>query len=236
MYAVFVQYIHIARVTGCDTRYTKEPLHDHRCVSEEASEVAIWQTGRPQCVSRCLITKSCHYINHNSRFGQCELGLSQCAFVVPASGMKVNAYGPPRHTCLHWGASDDPGFTLVESHTSYVGRVVVGDALIVGKSHGPGNGLAYSDGDVVGYIRDGFEFLGIAPTCTASWVSYTAGAPLPNGGVVGGYLASGTETYVISAFLEDAWHVGYYVTEDKLAHFEHYNAQTASSVRMLVLL
>ena len=47
MCAVFVQYIHIARVTGCDTRYTKEPLHDHRCVGEEASEVAIWQTVVP---------------------------------------------------------------------------------------------------------------------------------------------------------------------------------------------
>ena len=229
-----IMYIHIACVTGCNTRYTKEPLHEHRCVGEEASEVAIWQADRPQCVWRCLITNLCHYINHNPSFGQCELGQSRCAFVVPASGMMVNVYGPPRHACLHWGASDDPGFTLVKTPPFYVGRTVVGDALIVGKaSRRSGNRLAYIDGDAVSYTRDGFELFGISPTCTVSWVSYT---PVPNGAVVGGHLASGTETYVISAFLGSLWHAGYYDTEDELAHFAHYRAQTASSVRMLVLL
>ena len=144
----------------------------------------------PQCVLRCLITKSLH--QPQLQLWTVWAWTESVCVCVPTSGMKVNVYGPPRHTCLNWGASDDPRFTLVETPSFYVGRIVVCDALIVEKaSRLPGNRLAYIDGEAVGYMRDGVELLGIAPTCTVSWVSYTAGAPLPNGAIVGSHLASG---------------------------------------------
>ena len=86
-------------VAGCETRYTKKPLYEHRCVS--TSEVAVSKTDRHKCQWQC-VQQNCSYINHNPSSDQCEIGLGQCESLAPAVGVLVNIFWQPRDVCLHW--------------------------------------------------------------------------------------------------------------------------------------
>ena len=166
---------------ACNTRYAYEPYTNHICIPADTSELEIWHVGHPQCQWRCLKTEQCRYFNHNMSAGQCELGLGQCATLVPASGVVVNAYGPERDTCLHWSAAQQTtlkpiwifdGFTDL-----YVARVVVGEGLVLGKLLVYDNHIYCNhEGTIVIFPYDetpGRELLLTDPACTLAWLQYT---------------------------------------------------------------
>ena len=227
-------------VAACETRYTKEPLYEYRCVS--GSEMVISQTDRPKCQWQCS-RQYCSYINYHHDSKQCGIRLGQCETLAPAAGVMVNVYWKSRDVCIHWGSYQEPGRVAVGGG-SYKppGRAKIGEAMIVGKytAHpstpriwanyqGEQLDIVHGSGTVV-------EVLTTMAGCPLFWVLYTGGDPLPNGAVVGGYLTDGTATYLARKQYSTNLACGYYNTESEMIHYESSGARTSSTMEMLVLL
>ena len=235
---------HFLAITTCDVRYTRQPIDGHRCVATSNTEITLWSTHHPQCVWKCLTLKTCRYINYNYATGQCDLGLGMCESLVPAIGVAVRAFGPPRDTCVHWGSREMHGRVPVElqelNKVIYLARVTRDDALLVGKfesSYG-GRFWANDEGVRVGpvYAADqDIEFLALDPTCILIWMPYTAGGQLPVGAISGGLLSDGCITYV-SRVIHNVWPAfGYYNTKTELVYYELAGTHTKKSMEILVL-
>ena len=223
-------------MAACEPRHTIRPLHGLRCLTTVST--AVWQTARPQCVWLCLHMKTCHYINYNAHAGQCELGLGQCKSLQPDIGIMVNAFGPLRLGCLHWGSKQKPGWEPVQEQNRglYVARSASGDAVLIGKLNTKQNKLrANSEGAVIVTDQD-IEILLLDTACPFPWMPYMAGEPLPSGAVVGGHLADGTTTYVVKVTHNGKANFGYYEPKSALAYYVYHGARMATSMDILVLL
>ena len=230
-------------VAACETRYTKEPLHEYRCVSD--SEVVVSKTDNQKCQMQCL-RQNCSYINYNPDSNQCEIGLGQCESLARAVGVLVNVYWQPRDACLHWGSYQEPGRVAVGIEDNdppmYAGRTKVGEAMVIGKFLAIPNDLhiwVNNDGQRwhVDYGTDTtVEVLTTIIGCPLFWVPYTSGKPLPEGAVVGGYLNDGKATYV--ARKQDGVQLacGYYNTESENIYYEVAGAKTSTTMEVLMLL
>ena len=243
---VWFSYVYSSIVIGCVTKYSNDPYVSHTCVPADGSQVIVQQVGHPQCVWRCLQIDQCRYFNYNTSSDQCELVLGQCVYLVPATGVLVNAYGPERHTCLHWGSDQDERLVPVEIKDDYnhmyVVRIAVAQALVIGKlvlNIYP-NVYANNAGDTVAINHDatlGHELLMKDPTCTLTWLQYTPHDEIPTGAVIGGRLIDGSPTYVVMIpFESNHLAFGYYDIMTALGHYEFYGAHTASNMFMLILL
>ena len=207
-----------------------------------ATTEQIWLAARPQCVWRCLRMKSCRYINHNSDTGQCELGLGHCESLQTAAAVMVNAFGPPRDACLHWGSSKEPGLVPFQIRSGvYVARAFSGDAVVIGQLFsGSGYYGANPNGTKIGPIYEAnsdLEVLTKDAACPLPWMPYTAGETLPVGAVTGGRHGDGSETYVVKIMHSNGQaYCGYYHPASALAYYETKGVHTASSMDVLVLL
>ena len=229
-------------ISACETRITNTPLDGLRCVTN--GNYVVWLTTHPQCVWRCLRMKTCHYINHNSNTGQCELGLDQCESLQPAAGVLVNGYKPSSHGCLHWGSAHRVGLVPVQiaGGYRYVARLGGNDVIPVGSFRETLRDFyANMEGEVIGPVYDSdqnIEILTKNAACQVPWMSYTAGEPLPFGAVPGGRLPDGSATYVakVAHHSDGEQLVGYYNSKSGLAFYEYYGTQTTTSMDILVLL
>ena len=207
-------------IAACETRYTKEPLYEYRCVSD--SEVLASKTDSQKCHLQCL-RQNCCYINYNPNSDQCEFGLGQCESLAPAVGVLVNVFWQPRDVCLHWGSYQEPGRMAVgrgdDDPPMYAGRIKIGQAMVIGKflsipndhhiwvnNEGHRQAVDYGTDTIV-------EVLTTIIGYPLFWVPYTSGKPLPDGAVVGGYLIDGKATYVARKQDGAQFACGYYNTE-----------------------
>ena len=231
-------YLHSVLLNACDTRHTNTPLQGLRCVSSVTADMR--QIAHSQCVWRCLRIKTCYYINHNSDTGEYELGLGQCESLQSAAGFVVSVFGPPRHGCIRWGSSQEPGSVTVRVGSVDVARIVSGDTVLIGNfdflsrqfwfnvkgvSFGP---IYEADQDIELLIKDA--------TCSLPWMPYIAGEPLPFGAVAGGHLADGTATYVAKVIRNRYAVIGHYNPKSPLAYHEFGGIHTPISMDILVLL
>ena len=227
--------------TACDVKHTKEPLYGYHCVAKPNTEITASQK---DCVLQCLRKNECHYISHNYGTDQCNLGLDKCESLVPVIGGAVNVFGPPRDTCVHWGSRDESGREPIEVWNDifnlYLARLLIGDALVVGKFKPFNGNFLVNNGNVdVGPIKEidyNIEFLTIDPNCTELWIPYTAGELLPDGVISGGHLTDGSTTYVTKVIHDNVLAFGYYNTEFELAYYKQRGLHTTSSMELLVLL
>ena len=184
--------------------------------------------------------KTCRYINYNSAEGQCELGLGHCESLQPATGVIVNALGPPRHGCIRWSSDREPDWVVLRGTDGYAARIVSGEALLIGTFYTGaedfwGNKQSTSIGPVCEADQD-IEFLSKDATCPLPWMPYTAGEPLPLGAVAGGHLADGSATYVARVMHNNRFVFGYYNPQSASAYYESGGIHTTTSMDMLVLL
>ena len=215
-------------VNVCEVKYTKQPTDGHRCVASSNSEVSLRQD-RPQCIWRCLKLQTCRYINHNYDTGQCDLGLDKCESLVPAVGVAVSVFGPPRDTCVLWSSRQEHEHVPVEvqypgATVRHLARIKTYDSLLVGKFL-PENGIffANNEGENVGPIHEAdqdIEILTMDPACTLTWMPYTAGGLLPVGAISGGLLPDGSITYVCRVTQDGSLTSGYHNTEAELAFYQ----------------
>ena len=225
---------------ACSQKFAQEPLCDHHCVSRPDSVVTVQQTDRPQCVWKCLTLEACQYINHNHATRQCDLGLSKCESLIPVFGVVVNAFGPPRDTCVHWGSSQVPGRVPVEiPGQDRLARIIYFNTFVVGKFNINSDSFKANLGGMVfnGPAGPGTEFLTINPACTLPWMPYTAGGLLPAEVINGGHLLDGSTAYVVKVNHSGVQTFGYYSARTERAYYEyHLGANTKTSMEMLVLL
>ena len=244
---IWFSCIYLSFVIGCGvTRYSNGPYVSHTCVPADGSGVMVQKVGHPQCVWRCLKIDQCRYFNYNTSSDQCELVLGQCVYLVPAPGVLVNAYGPERHACLHWGSDQDERLVPVEMNdgytTMYVVRIAVAQALVIGTfvPNTDPNVFAVNAGATVVVSYDatmGHELLLRDPSCTLSWLQYSPSDEIPTGAEIGGRLIDGSPTYVVMArFESNRIAFGYYDITTTLGHFEFHGPQNPSNMFMLILL
>ena len=233
---------HFLCAKACSQKFAQEPLCGYHCVSRPDSVVTVQQTDRPQCVWKCLTSEACQYINHNHATRQCDLGLSKCESLIPAIGVLVNAFGPPRDTCVHWGSSQIPGRVPVEiPGQDRLARMKFWHSYVVGKFNFNSESFWANNGGTVftGPAGDsqGIEFLTINPACTLPWMPYTAGGLLPAEVINGGHLLDGSTAFVVKVLHSGVQTFGYYSATTELAYYEYqHGAKTKTSMEMLVLL
>ena len=229
----------------CDIKYTKQPTTGHHCVASSNAELTLWQTDHPHCVWSCLKLKTCCYINHNYNTGQCDLGLDKCESLVPAVGVVVSVFGPPRDSCVLWSSKQEHRYVPIEvqdpgGKVRHLARIKTCDSLLVGKFL-PETGVIFAnnEGEVVGPILEldqDIEFLTMDPACTLTWMPYTAGGLLPVGVISEGPLSDGSITYVSRVTHKDSLTFGYYNTEAELAFYDWHGPRTKTSIEVVVLL
>ena len=183
--------------------------------------------------------KSCHYTNHNSATGQCELGLGQCEYLQSAAAVMVNVFWPHRDACLCWSSGQEPAWVPVEVPNIYVARVVNGDAVVIENlylslesfwANNEGIWISPVDG-----INQNIEILTKDAACPLLWMPYAAGDPLPLGAVAGGRHADGSKTYVIKVYHKYFQYFGYYYTKSLVGNYEIDGTHTTTSMELLVL-
>ena len=224
---IFVAFMVCLRpilVNACETKLTTRPLEGFRCVTN--GNTVLWVTTHPQCVWRCLQMKTCHYINHNSDTGQCELGLDECESLQPAAGVMVNGYRPSSHGCLHWGSALGAGLAPVQimGGYRYVARFGGNDVIPVGSFTTTRRDFyANMEGEFIGPIYESdknLEILTRNTACQVPWKPYTAGEPLPFGAVSGGRLTDGSAMYVAKLTHSNGEQlIGYYNSKSGLAFY-----------------
>ena len=236
-------------VTACRIMFSDKPFIDHKCVPNAALVPSIHHnTGLPQCEWRCLKMKQCRYLNYDGNSSQCELGFGQCMSLLPAPGVFVNAYGPDRNTCLHWGSDQHTRLIPVELYDghlyTYVVRLAIGQELVIGKLMVDGGRIYVNhDGTVVSALYDatlGHELLMSDPDCTLSWVQYTPHTDIPSGAVIGGHMADGSPTYVVKVNHVHNGNIyvvlGYYTSKTGMAYFEFVGPISSNDMMILILL
>ena len=138
---VTLLYLYSESVRSCgDILRIKRPLNGHSCVADTSRDVTLHRSAYPQCVWRCLRTKTCRFVNHNSTTDECQLGLSNCEFLWANVGFVSVVFRQSRHDCLKWGPIDEEGRVPVEARRNYVARIVTESALLLGKFDTKKNG------------------------------------------------------------------------------------------------
>ena len=96
----------------------------------------------------------------------------------------------------------------------------------------PTNPTSYSVGSAQQQVMStSFDVAVVASHCTAAWVPYTSGDPLPEGSVIGGSFSNGTLLYV--AKLQRP---GYYNPEAELAFTEQDGVHDVHTVMELLII
>ena len=245
---IFIPWCLITLTNSCRLTYVNKPSIDYKCVSNTLSDLEIWHsTGLPQCQWRCLTIKQCHFLNYNASSGQCELGFRHCVSLWPALGVWGNAYGSTRNACLQWRSDQPTGLMPVgksDGGGAYVARVVIGQALVIGKFMVNGGRMyANNENTAVDLLYDvtlGHELLMVDPICPLSWMQYTPYTEIPSWAVLGGHMADGSPTYVVKVH-----HVhhgksnlvpGYYSPKTGLAYFDFIGPKTSTDMMILIVL
>ena len=225
--------IYLHSIFAFELQHTNEPLFDLKCGMTMTTNM--WQTAKPQCIWRCLQMESCLYINYNSVIEQCELGLSQCESLQPATGVMVQAFGPSRHDCLHWGSRGESGWVpiVAENGHFYVARTLHDEVLFIG-TFKFGKFRAIDAGVMVETNHD-IKFLTKNSSCSLPWMPYTADEPLPFGAVTGGHLADGSATFVARVH-HDRFHFEYFHPKSAAVYYLHRGVQARTSMDLLILL
>ena len=174
-----------------------------------------------------------------------NLVLDSVRYLLPALGVSVNVYGPAKKYLSSLGIrSAKQALVSVEVQGSHVARVVIGQALVLGR-HQTSNGIFHCnhEGIKVQVQYDetvGHELLMIDPACTLSWMPYTPHTDIPSGAVIGGHSVDGTPTYVAKvhhthdSIIYNA--TGYYNPKTGMAYAEVWGAQTTTDMMILILL
>ena len=240
---LILTYLQSECVTSCGTFHTKPPMYDYRCEAYPSTETTLLQTAYPQCLWRCLMKRTCQFINHNSATGVCQLGLGQCETLRADAGFMVVVFEPPRHDCLHWGSKEEAGRRPVQGRgpkVIYAARIANQNAWLIGKfTNNSQHFWANQEGARIGPIvatDQGINILTIDDACIVPWVSLTAGQTLPVGVVGGGRLADGSVTYVAKVTHGDQEMFGYYNNYAELAYYEQGGVQTTTSMELLVVI
>ena len=128
-----------------------------------------------------------------------------------------------------------PERLLNGSHNTHVGRVFLGDDVVVGATTKPGDNWStymVRDGDVVNFRNN--DLLTVHPNCTMAWLPYKAGEVLPQKAIVTGILANGRRIYSSASWRAGIWRIGSYTEGDTTAYYAHSGSNAVKEFDILV--
>ena len=229
----------------CQQKHTYQELIGHRCVTD--SEVYTNITGVPQhiCTYECMIRIDCSIVNYNIEQNTCHLSNDACSVLERDQAFQVNYLGNvQRSECLQWIPTSALGSIGVVSnpycHTISVvcdiGRIVASPNVLPGTYFGDGNRV-WSMFDGNAFYSETGEILAVQAGCQVTWMPFSAGDTVPEGGVEGGFLASnGAILYVMRAPANQFIVFGYYDPVATIGYIPYTAIKTVTEMELLVLL
>ena len=206
--------------------------------------------GFHQCEYLCLQSVNCAAFNHNATDDECTLLRNPCPLAQRDPEMVYSIFSEtPVHQCPRWipyTSGDDIDDRMIASQTGaqmvsrimYNGNYLIGYEFIRARRCFTYNTVA--DQVVASGSSAPCERLRIADDCTAFWIPYTAGDPLPEKAVTGGRMASGDAAYVVKfdvVYNSKAVIVsGYYTEEAGYAVTTYFGLRSSSTMMMLLTL
>ena len=218
---------------------------DHRCVTLLEHYTTIQDVSSHLCTHVCMQRQNCKAVSYNREKRYCQLTSEECEKIVEDLQFTVTKfYLPPClpvtvSPCVQWvpvaDVIDDMRITCDPTSHFYVGRLVLQEDIVVGKfattrTYVWKNGVEYSSPAAT-------EVLQITPGCSANWVPYLPGDPIPNGTVFGGYLGDSCAGIpVISGVTSgDNKRCGYYNPETQLGYMVYFDPEVATEMDILVV-
>ena len=200
---------------------------------------------RHHCYLGCIGSSVCAAVNYNITNGKCSWMTKPCARASHDDDMEVTLFTRhDREECLNW-------IEVVKNHVlSPHDRVVYNDnnwLLVARMIHRSGyypaswRGACYATNDTIILKMNKMslpcEILLLDERCSAAWVNYSAGDPLPPNVVM---TADGLQTYVVffdpDGYARDQ-RIGYFTEEGGYGVVSHYGGIYRTAVmKMLVLL
>ena len=222
----------------------QEPQRGYRCITEKYTTI----THVPErlCTHFCM-QKNCSLINYNLKKSYCQIGFEGCQKMVVDPEFTVSAASFPPvcllitvSPCIQWvsvaNVQDDKCIRCATSSSYRVGRLVLQTDIIVGKFYSTET-EAWKEGAYYSNANE-TEVMQLQPGCSASWVTYTPGAPFPDGTVIGGYLRDPcTGTPVTRGLISDgdSHRCGYYNLNTQLGYMIVTGPEVATEMDILLL-
>ena len=182
----------------CKSVTFEAPRRGHRCITTSQRYIVIHNIPSHICTHNCMQRENCSLANYNHEKRYCQLSSEVCQEIEKNSEFTVTVTIYP---CVRWVPEAEVGnSTLVVCHenakkgrNSYVARIKLQGDILVGRLVESQigvwkNGVKYETSEDI-------EVLQVMPKCSATWVPYTPGDPIPHDALVGGYLgdpSSGT--------------------------------------------
>ena len=170
------------------------------------TEPVLYHTEVEKCKLACIHSATCLAINHNTTDDMCTFLADPCNVAVDDPVMQYVVYRPiPIHRCYEWvpyTGVDPTASRLV----SLEGKRCVSRVKEGGSDHCAFMipelnrcfaclGTKFLDNSVT---QHPCQLLRIVDGCTALWVPHTAGDPIPNGAVSGGYVVGKGDVFIAS--------------------------------------
>ena len=226
----------------------------YRCISENESYRSITGVHSYICRHICAQSNDCSITNYNTVENLCLISNDTCFFLQKDTDYQMNYISiRKRDSCIEWVSNSNFGQAmpvisedcdlLGSERPCYVGRRVSSNHSLPGKYHRHDifeeglwtvfNGQLYTTGDM--------EILDVHPDCQVTWMSFTAGDPVPFNAVIGGYMDGGDSIlYVIRGKADHLGNMftvfGYYFPETEQGYLEYYGVHVLTVMDMLILM
>ena len=223
----------------CNHKYTNRPLDGYYCDGQKYRTTD--KIGEAMCKQACFKSRECGAMSYNPMSDTCMLATQPCALAKRHDRYRLMIFRQQEQIeCAVW-VRDQPGVIPVRIVTpgtdAHVGRIAVGDEVLVGNGNLPGqNWQTYiaHKGRQVSYPNQ--DFLTTHSNCTMAWVPYTAGDVLPRNAIVTGMLANGRRLYSSLSWHApiSKWISGVYAEKDDAAYYAYAGSIAVRSFDILV--
>ena len=180
---------------------------------------------------------NCSVVNYNHVKHYCKLTYEDCVKIVEDSEFTVIAF-----SCLHWVPAaevvDDLRIQCEAPDNPFASRLAIQADILMGSYFNSLRRTYIWKNDTTGYFcAANGEILLILPWCSASWVPFVTGDPIPVGAAVDGYLSyPSVETYVITGPKHEMYkRCGYYNPDTKLGYAPFTQEKVITEMIILVI-
>ena len=180
-------------------------------------------------------------MSYNRMTSTCLLNKQPCVKAQKHDDFMLMIFRHQEHVdCVVWVRDEYgvvPDRMLTGPNNAQVGRIWVGNDLLVGQAYKPGESwntyIAYNGNQI--YFRNK-ELLTVHPNCSMAWVPYRAGDALPMNAIVTGMLANGRHLYSSLSWYAALgyWRIGSYAEGNTVAHFAHGTSHAVTEFDILV--
>ena len=230
------------KVTNCDKCSevsSKESRLHQRCITAPEPTVNLTSISRHLCTLECIRRRKCLFVNYNTVKHYCLLIDEKCIELKWDDTLELRYFGLTGEMCLPWVPvsvfQSNPVSNLWDGR--YPARWRHGLHIVPGKYVAKQNKWS---GVLEGgryETSDNIEVLQVRPECQVVLVDYSAGNPIPDGAVIGGYLATGagSDVYVIQD-PQGFMHFGYYDPNTELVYTVSWGVRTYTKMKMMILI